>query len=78
VKLFFFNRDIYPQEVIDFIERNFDLSKKTGGYNLEERSNYVHDPNGPIGDNWHDEIDKHNLDYERLSRKQFEDGWRTK
>lgn len=25
---------IDPQEVIDFIERNFDLSKKTGGYNL--------------------------------------------
>lgn len=29
-----FNRNIDPQEVIDFIERNFDLSKKTGGYNL--------------------------------------------
>lgn len=27
-----FNRDIDPQEVIDFIEANFDLSKKTGGY----------------------------------------------
>lgn len=27
-----FNKDIDPQEVIDFIERNFDLSKKTGGY----------------------------------------------
>ena len=32
-----FNRDIDPQEVIDFIDRNFDLSEKTGGYNLEER-----------------------------------------
>lgn len=29
-----FNHDINPQEVIDFIDRNFDLSKKTGGYNL--------------------------------------------
>lgn len=29
-----FNRSIDPQEVIDFIERNFDLSSKTGGYNL--------------------------------------------
>lgn len=29
-----FNKDIDPQEVIDFIERNFDLSQKTGGYNL--------------------------------------------
>lgn len=26
-----FNRNINPQEVIDFIKRNFDLSKKTGG-----------------------------------------------
>ena len=32
-----FNRNIDPQEVIDFIERNFDLSEKTGGYNLEDR-----------------------------------------
>lgn len=29
-----FNRNIDPQVVIDFIERNFDLSLKTGGYNL--------------------------------------------
>lgn len=29
-----FPKDINPQEVIDFIERNFDVSKKTGGYNL--------------------------------------------
>lgn len=29
-----FNRNIDPQEVIDFIERNFDLSQKTGGYNI--------------------------------------------
>lgn len=29
-----FNKDINPQEVIDFIERNFDLSKKAGGYNI--------------------------------------------
>jgi hypothetical protein len=29
-----FNRNIDPQEVINFIERNFDLSQKTGGYNL--------------------------------------------
>jgi len=29
-----FNKDIDPIEVIDFIERNFDLSAKTGGYNL--------------------------------------------
>ncbi len=27
-----FNRNVDPQEVIDFIERNFDLTKKTGGY----------------------------------------------
>lgn len=27
-----FSSDIYPQEVIDFIERNFDLAGKTGGY----------------------------------------------
>lgn len=31
-----FGRDIDPQEVIDFIERNFDLTQKTGGYNLPE------------------------------------------
>ena len=31
-----FSKDIDPQEVIDFIERNFDLSSKTGGYNLEK------------------------------------------
>lgn len=30
-----FPRDIDPQEVIDFIETNFDLTKKTGGYQLE-------------------------------------------
>lgn len=29
-----FNKNIDPQKVIDFIERNFDLSEKTGGYNL--------------------------------------------
>lgn len=29
-----FNKDIDPQEVIDFIERNFILEEKTGGYNL--------------------------------------------
>lgn len=29
-----FNKNIDPQEVIDFIDRNFDLSKKTGGYQL--------------------------------------------
>ena len=29
-----FNRNINPQEVINFIEDNFDLSQKTGGYNL--------------------------------------------
>lgn len=29
-----FNRNVDPQEVINFIERNFDLTKKTGGYNL--------------------------------------------
>jgi hypothetical protein len=29
-----FNQNIDPQEVIDFIERNFDLTQKTGGYNL--------------------------------------------
>ena len=29
-----FNNTIDPVEVIDFIERNFDLDKKTGGYNL--------------------------------------------
>lgn len=31
-----FPANIDPQEVIEFIESNFDLSKKTGGYNLEE------------------------------------------
>lgn len=30
-----FNKNINPQEVISFIEENFDLSAKTGGYNLE-------------------------------------------
>ena len=29
-----FPKDINPQGVIDFIEANFDLDKKTGGYNL--------------------------------------------
>jgi hypothetical protein len=29
-----FNRNIDPQEVIDFINRNFDLYDKTGGYNI--------------------------------------------
>lgn len=29
-----FNRNTKPEEVIDFIEANFDLSQKTGGYNL--------------------------------------------
>jgi hypothetical protein len=27
-----FNRSINPKEVIDFIEENFDLTAKTGGY----------------------------------------------
>jgi hypothetical protein len=30
-----FNKNINPQLVISFIERNFDLSQKTGGYNLK-------------------------------------------
>lgn len=30
-----FNKNIDPREVISFIEENFDLSAKTGGYNLE-------------------------------------------
>lgn len=30
-----FNKSIDPQEVINFINKNFDLSQKTGGYNLE-------------------------------------------
>ncbi|MDP3792740.1 MAG: phosphopantothenoylcysteine decarboxylase [bacterium] len=30
-----FNRSINPQEVIDFIDANFDLSEKTGGYKIE-------------------------------------------
>lgn len=29
-----FNKNIDPSEVIEFIERNFDLNEKTGGYNL--------------------------------------------
>ncbi len=29
-----FSKDINPQEVIDFIEANFDLEKKTGGYSV--------------------------------------------
>jgi len=29
-----FKRSIDPQIIIEFIERNFDLGKKTGGYNL--------------------------------------------
>lgn len=29
-----FNKNIDPQEVINFIDRNFDLTKKTGGYNI--------------------------------------------
>ena len=29
-----FNKSIDPQEVIDFIEANFDLTKKTGGYSI--------------------------------------------
>jgi hypothetical protein len=29
-----FNKNIDPKIVIDFLERNFDLDKKTGGYNL--------------------------------------------
>lgn len=33
-----FPRNIDPQEVIDFVDRNFDLSKKTGGYNLNEKA----------------------------------------
>lgn len=31
-----FNKDIDPQEVIDFIEANFELSKKTGEFNPRE------------------------------------------
>jgi hypothetical protein len=31
-----FSKDIDPQEVIDFVSRNFDLSQKTGGYNLNK------------------------------------------
>lgn len=38
-----FNRDIDPQEVISFIDSNFDLQNKTGGYNLEIRANYADD-----------------------------------
>ena len=30
-----FNKNINPQEVVDFVERNFDLTQKTGGYNLK-------------------------------------------
>ena len=29
-----FPKDIDPQEVIEFINANFDLDKKTGGYNI--------------------------------------------
>jgi len=29
-----FSRDTDPQEVIDFIEANFDLTQKSGGYQL--------------------------------------------
>lgn len=29
-----FNKDIDPKEVINFIEANFDLAEKTGGYNI--------------------------------------------
>lgn len=29
-----FNRSIDPQEVINFIDKNFELNKKTGGYNI--------------------------------------------
>lgn len=29
-----FSRDIDPKEVIEFIDANFDLTKKTGGYNI--------------------------------------------
>lgn len=29
-----FNKNIDPQEVINFIDNNFDLEKKTGGYNI--------------------------------------------
>lgn len=32
-----FSKDIDPQEVIEFIHHNFDLSEKTGGYNLLEK-----------------------------------------
>ena len=35
-----FNKNIDPKEVIDFIDSNFDLSKKTGGYvSIEKRIN---------------------------------------
>ena len=30
-----FHHSIDPQEVIDFIGRNFALTEKTGGYNLD-------------------------------------------
>lgn len=33
-----FNRDIDPHEVIEFINANFDLEKKTGGYNLNGKA----------------------------------------
>lgn len=33
-----FNHRIDPQHVIDFIEENFDLQTKTGGYNVEDRN----------------------------------------
>lgn len=33
-----FNSEINPQFVIDFIDRNFDLNTKTGGYQLEKQA----------------------------------------
>lgn len=39
-----FNRDINPKEVIEFIEANFDLSSKTGGYMLDTIKSYGGEP----------------------------------
>jgi len=35
-----FNKDTPPEYIIDFIERNFDLTQKTGGYNLTKAEVY--------------------------------------
>jgi TPP-dependent indolepyruvate ferredoxin oxidoreductase alpha subunit len=45
-----FHRSINPQEVIDFIEANFDLSEKTGGYvspRQTPRTSDIQDPLRP-------------------------------